>query len=149
MGAWQCVVLGVWRWGVGSEGLSPHTTGIDMQPIRNNNQNWIIFFMIYEFLGAFFLMNFYVGVVIDNFYRRKEEIGESMFLTGALVGKGWCSCVSAHNTRCLCVLWRRRGTAGVGEGAGAADAGEGEAGHPAAQAEVATSNLRLGSNAAL
>jgi hypothetical protein len=44
------------------------SAGIDKQPIRNNNVLIsIIFFMIFMIVGSQFIINLFVGVVIDNF----------------------------------------------------------------------------------
>ncbi|CAM9436934.1 unnamed protein product [Chrysoparadoxa australica] len=50
--------------------------GIDMQPIKNWNElPWIGFFVTFMIFGAFFIMNLFVGVIIDNFNRIKSSKG--------------------------------------------------------------------------
>ncbi len=56
--------------------------GVDMQPIRDNQPLWLVFFILFEIFGAFFIMNLFVGVVIDNFNRMKDELGGDILLTG-------------------------------------------------------------------
>lgn len=56
-------------------------TGIDSQPIKDYNPGWTVFFCLFIVVGAFFTMNLFVGVVIDNFNRMKDEMGESVLLT--------------------------------------------------------------------
>jgi len=58
-------------------------TALDMQPVRDNSPGWVLFFIAFMIIGNFFVMNLFVGVVIDNFNRMKEEMGENMFLTDA------------------------------------------------------------------
>ena len=54
-----------------------------MQPIRDHSPGWVFFFIAFMIIGNFFIMNLFVGVVIYNFNRMKEEMGENMFLTDA------------------------------------------------------------------
>eukprot|EP01029_Cantina_marsupialis_P023747 TRINITY_DN5981_c0_g2_i1.p1 TRINITY_DN5981_c0_g2~~TRINITY_DN5981_c0_g2_i1.p1 ORF type:complete len:1476 (+),score=490.12 TRINITY_DN5981_c0_g2_i1:408-4430(+) len=55
--------------------------GTDMQPVRNSNELYLIYFIIFMVFGCFFMMNLFVGVVIDNFNHMKEELGGNLFLT--------------------------------------------------------------------
>ena len=55
--------------------------GIDAQPQRNANEIWIVFFILFMLVGSFFVMNLFVGVVIDNFNQLKAELGADAFLT--------------------------------------------------------------------
>ena len=81
------------------------SNGIDMQPITNNNPctcvrrlearviswscrscgraAWVLLFIAFMILGGFFIMNLFVGVIIDNFNRLKETMGDSALLTPA------------------------------------------------------------------
>jgi hypothetical protein len=55
--------------------------GIDMQPIQNNNPGFIFFFIFFVIIGAFFVLNLFIGVIIDNFEKIKIELqGELIFL---------------------------------------------------------------------
>ena len=45
------------------------STGIDMQPIRDNQPAWIIFFISFILICGFIAMNVFVGVVCDTFQR--------------------------------------------------------------------------------
>ncbi|KAE9244476.1 hypothetical protein PF004_g5659 [Phytophthora fragariae] len=56
-------------------------TGPGMQPIINNNEIWIAFFILFMVVGSFFLMNVFVGVVIDNFNSMKAKLGGDFLLT--------------------------------------------------------------------
>lgn len=56
--------------------------GINMQPIPESNKYWWIFFMLFIFIGAFFILQLFVGVVIDNFNQMKHRLGKDhVFLT--------------------------------------------------------------------
>ncbi|CAM9141405.1 unnamed protein product, partial [Phaeothamnion confervicola] len=56
--------------------------GIGMQPVRNSSlvSIWIPFFVGFMVFGAFFIMNLFVGVVIDNFNTIKANKGH-VFMT--------------------------------------------------------------------
>jgi len=61
-------------------------TGIDMQPNVENQYYSSIFFVIFIFMGSFFTLNLFIGVIIDNFQDRKrmlENLGKNggLFLT--------------------------------------------------------------------
>lgn len=52
--------------------------GIEMQPIRDINPFWAIFFIVFLIVGAFFVLELFVGVVIQNFNKIKERTGKTM-----------------------------------------------------------------------
>lgn len=58
------------------------TNGIGKQPKKNANIYAIIFFLAFMIVGSQFIINLFVGVVIDNFnlIKEKEELG-NMFVT--------------------------------------------------------------------
>ncbi|GMF14725.1 unnamed protein product [Phytophthora lilii] len=56
-------------------------TEIDMQPIRDYNMWWAVFFSVFMMFGSFFVVNLFVGVIIDNFNRMTEALGDSFMLT--------------------------------------------------------------------
>lgn len=58
-------------------------TAVDMQPIRDIGFGWTLFFMAFMVVGSFFVMNLFVGVVIDNFNTMKEKLGDNVLLTDA------------------------------------------------------------------
>lgn len=47
--------------------------GVDMQPIENHNQWNLLYFISFLLLVAFFVLNMFVGVVVENFHRCREE----------------------------------------------------------------------------
>ena len=55
--------------------------GIDKQPIRENGPYWVFFFILFIVFGALFIMNLFVGVVINNFNLEKEKLGKNHLLT--------------------------------------------------------------------
>jgi voltage-dependent calcium channel L type alpha-1D len=56
-------------------------TGPGMQPAVNHNELWIVFFIVFMVVGSFFVMNVFVGVVIDNFNTMKAKLGGDFLLT--------------------------------------------------------------------
>ncbi|EGZ10921.1 hypothetical protein PHYSODRAFT_519134 [Phytophthora sojae] len=57
------------------------SNGIGMQPIRDNNMLWALFFVLFIMVGSFFVVNLFVGVIIDNFNRMKAALGGDFMLT--------------------------------------------------------------------
>eukprot|EP00804_Cyclotella_cryptica_P023302 CCRYP_000468-RC/>CCRYP_000468-RC protein AED:0.16 eAED:0.16 QI:0/0.71/0.37/1/0.85/0.75/8/25/1511 len=49
--------------------------GVDMQPVTGNNEFWALYFILFLVLGAFFILELFVGVIIENFARIKEVKG--------------------------------------------------------------------------
>ena len=51
--------------------------GVDMQPKRDNNIYMIFFFVFFMIVGSQFILNLFVGVIMDNFnkIKEKEELG--------------------------------------------------------------------------
>lgn len=62
---------------------SVDATGIDMQPVENNSELWSLFFIAFIMVGTFFVMQLFVGVVIENFNRMKEKLDGTYLLTAA------------------------------------------------------------------
>ena len=56
--------------------------GVDLQPKKNHNPWMSLYFVAYMIIGSQFIINLFVGVVIDNFntIKEKEELG-NMFVT--------------------------------------------------------------------
>ena len=48
-------------------------TDVDMQPQRDANYYMTLFFVAFMIIGSLFIMNLFVGVVIDNFNKIKER----------------------------------------------------------------------------
>lgn len=56
-------------------------TGVDMQPKKNSQMVWIIFFFGFIVIGRIFLMNLFVGIVIENFNRMKDTLSGFFMMT--------------------------------------------------------------------
>ena len=53
----------------------------EMTQVRNNNPIYSLFFILFIFITAFFIMNLFVGVMIDKFNEIQNELNGSAFLT--------------------------------------------------------------------
>ncbi|GMF43274.1 unnamed protein product [Phytophthora fragariaefolia] len=60
---------------------SVDATEIDMQPIPNYRERWAFFFISFILVGTFFIMQLFVGVVIENFNNMKEKLDGTYLLT--------------------------------------------------------------------
>jgi voltage-dependent calcium channel L type alpha-1D len=56
-------------------------TDVDMQPIPNHQEGWALFFIAFIFLGSFFFIQLFIGVVIENFNRMKETLDGTRMLS--------------------------------------------------------------------
>lgn len=56
-------------------------TDVDMQPIANHHESWTLFFIAFIFLGSFFFIQLFIGVVIENFNRMKETLDGTRLLS--------------------------------------------------------------------
>jgi len=56
--------------------------GINKQPKENAQEFWVFYFLGFMIIGSQFILNLFVGVVIDNFnkIKEKEELG-NIFVT--------------------------------------------------------------------
>ncbi|CDW82939.1 voltage-gated ion channel superfamily [Stylonychia lemnae] len=54
---------------------------IDSVPIESNRPLWVIFFMAFLLFGSLFIMNLFVGVVINTFNDEREKLGKNHLLT--------------------------------------------------------------------
>ncbi|CAD6191072.1 unnamed protein product [Caenorhabditis auriculariae] len=52
--------------------------GVDMQPIENYNEWRMIYFISFLLLVGFFVLNMFVGVVVENFHKCKEALEKEM-----------------------------------------------------------------------
>ena len=59
---------------------------VDQQPVDDNNMIAYIYFVAFIILGSFFVLNLFVGVVIDNFnsLKKKVKIHTACFGVGKL-----------------------------------------------------------------
>ena len=58
------------------------SVGVNQQPVKNNNLWTLIYFISFMIIGSQFIINLFVGVVIDNFntIKEREELG-NIFVT--------------------------------------------------------------------
>lgn len=55
---------------------------IDLQPEDESKFSAYLFFVLFIIVGAFFILNLFVGVIIDNFNKMKEQVSPNLgFLT--------------------------------------------------------------------
>mmetsp|Transcript_9191 Transcript_9191/g.12201 ORF Transcript_9191/g.12201 Transcript_9191/m.12201 type:complete len:82 (-) Transcript_9191:1829-2074(-) len=68
--------------GVAYHGID--ATGEDMQPKQDIGTYKIMYFIAYMIVGSMFILNLFVGVVIDNFnkIKEREEMG-NVYVTDA------------------------------------------------------------------
>eukprot|EP01065_Artemidia_motanka_P038546 TRINITY_DN4739_c0_g2_i1.p1 TRINITY_DN4739_c0_g2~~TRINITY_DN4739_c0_g2_i1.p1 ORF type:complete len:1780 (+),score=600.00 TRINITY_DN4739_c0_g2_i1:173-5512(+) len=50
------------------------TTGVDKQPRRNSEPVAALFFVLFHIIGNFFALNLIIGILIDTFITKREEI---------------------------------------------------------------------------
>ncbi len=55
--------------------------GIDLEPVRNDQIFWSLFFMVFVFLGQFLILDLFTGVVVSTFNKEKEILGKNFLLT--------------------------------------------------------------------
>uniref|UniRef100_A0A8C0BHE7 Sodium channel protein n=1 Tax=Buteo japonicus TaxID=224669 RepID=A0A8C0BHE7_9AVES len=54
---------------------------IEEQPLYEINLYMYIYFVIFIIFGAFFTLNLFIGVIIDNFNQQKKKISQDIFMT--------------------------------------------------------------------
>uniref|UniRef100_A0A914C966 Voltage-dependent T-type calcium channel subunit alpha n=1 Tax=Acrobeloides nanus TaxID=290746 RepID=A0A914C966_9BILA len=54
------------------------SVGVDMQPIENYNEWRMIYFISFLLLVGFFVLNMFVGVVVENFHKCKDALEAEM-----------------------------------------------------------------------
>jgi hypothetical protein len=47
--------------------------GVDKQPIRNHSEYLAVFFIVFLLVGGFFIINMFVGVIVDNFQKNGKK----------------------------------------------------------------------------
>lgn len=48
--------------------------GIDLQPIRGSNEGKSIYFVSFIVLVSFFILNMFVGIIVENFHSCREKL---------------------------------------------------------------------------
>ena len=56
-------------------------TGFDKPGIHNNNPYMFLFFVAFVIVGAFFILNLFVGIVISTFNREKDKMTKDFLLS--------------------------------------------------------------------
>ncbi len=56
-------------------------TGIDQNPIEDNNIAWAFFFMSFMIIGSLFMLNLFVSIVVNTYYGEKEKLFKNEQLT--------------------------------------------------------------------
>lgn len=51
----------------------PPTHCLSLQPIRNNNPWMLLFFISFLLIVSFFVLNMFVGVVVENFHKCRQQ----------------------------------------------------------------------------
>ena len=57
------------------------STNIHQVPLRNNNPAFIFFFMFFMIIGTLFILNLFIGVVINTFDKEKEKLSHNYLMT--------------------------------------------------------------------
>lgn len=57
------------------------STSINMMPIRDNDEAATLFFVCFVIIGSLFILNLFVGVVINTFNIEKEKLSHNALLT--------------------------------------------------------------------
>eukprot|EP01050_Picozoa_sp_SAG11_P006776 SAG11_NODE_541_length_8643_cov_21.904963_1_plen_59_part_10 len=47
--------------------LGMDSVGVDLQPVKENNPYWCIFFLLFMVVSKFFLMNLMVGTIYQKY----------------------------------------------------------------------------------
>lgn len=55
--------------------------GVDLQPSYEANLWAYLYFVVFIVCGAFFTLNLFIGVIIDNFNMLKKRVGFDFHLT--------------------------------------------------------------------
>jgi Ca2+-binding EF-hand superfamily protein len=63
--------------------------GVDLQPIADHNRGHSMYCIVFVLFGSFFMVNLFVGVVIDNFNRLKSVMGDGQLLLLTPEQKKW------------------------------------------------------------
>eukprot|EP00392_Amoebophrya_sp_AT5.2_P005419 g5428.t1 len=74
--------------------------GVDRQPLRDYNEIWSIFFVLFMLVGCFLILNLCVGVIVDNFAEmKKAQRNPAMSLLITPAQMKWINTQKSLNTR--------------------------------------------------
>ena len=57
------------------------STAVDQQPVQKNTIWWVFFFIAFIVVGSLFILNLFVGVVINMFSSEKDKLSKNHLLT--------------------------------------------------------------------
>ena len=57
---------------------------MDQQPIKENNLAAYMYFIVFIISGSFFVLNLFIGVIIDNFNHLKQQVRKSKTIHGSI-----------------------------------------------------------------
>jgi hypothetical protein len=55
--------------------------GSNLEPKRDYKIEWVFFFIMFIIFGSLFILNLFVGVVINTFDSEKDKLGKNYLLT--------------------------------------------------------------------
>ncbi|XP_065662158.1 sodium channel protein type 3 subunit alpha isoform X4 [Hydra vulgaris] len=71
----------------------------DEQPVYRNNYANQIFFVVFIVLGAFFILNLFIGVIIDNFNRLKQQYEDGVGVLLTPGQRNWVNTLKAASLK--------------------------------------------------
>ena len=57
---------------------------MDQQPIKENNLAAYMYFIVFIISGSFFVLNLFIGVIIDNFNHLKQQVRKLKTIHGSI-----------------------------------------------------------------
>ena len=57
---------------------------MDQQPIKENNLAAYLYFIVFIISGSFFVLNLFIGVIIDNFNHLKQQVRKFKTIHGSV-----------------------------------------------------------------
>ena len=72
-------------------------TGVDLQPSKEHNFVAYLYFVVFIMLGSFFILNLFIGVIIDNFNRLKKQVSVRVSLSTTLQHSNVVKCFSSFS----------------------------------------------------
>lgn len=57
---------------------------MDQQPIKENNLAAYLYFIVFIISGSFFVLNLFIGVIIDNFNHLKQQVRKLKTIHGSI-----------------------------------------------------------------
>ena len=88
---------------------SVDAVGIDIAPVMNKNKGAAVFYVFFMIMGSLFILNMFVGVVINVFNQEKDKLEKNYLLTE--IQKDWCDILIKMYKAELLVLHQDSGQA--------------------------------------